>query len=440
MNAASSAISSTAATTSSTSTTISTSQYEVYMMRIRDVLLTQTASSSNNASTTSSKSIGNIMVDNQIIASNNVLKTLYSLIMLVIDEIDRTPDAVLLANTNLVIIDDVINGKSSSYTNSSNTITLSKSFQALLSKLYLHVLLKAPGYVVRNVIGNLLNIASAGKGSSSSKECAASIIGAIISTGTRVIDCGSMINEIIQCFIKIIKGSDVVLRHVCFDSIASMIAAAGSRISDTYVDIVKIAAKYVTDKSFEVRTSIAHTVAAIALHHKQQQPSTNSSSASSSATMLSTDALLVVAIKGLEDDVLHVQELYAAAISSIFYRQICADSDAKLEAKASNNRGSNNSSGSSSGVISNVSSNSSKSNSGSGDSTAKKSAALSMSKVLAQKLTSVTGGGVKKIVDDYSFRSVVEHIVKQISATITNKSSSSGSSGSISSRKRGRSR
>lgn len=299
-----------------------------------------------------------------------VTKTLYTLLNTLLEESKDTPETIVLSNPNLTILEDVVIGKG---------IQLhGKSMQQMVVRVYTSILLKAPGYSVRNVMTSMLNILGNKSSLISSKECAITVIGSLMET--RSTDCGSMLTDIVQCLHRIIKGSttlttsvDTTQRIYALKALISLINGAGSKISDCHLDMIKHAAKYVNDKCSDVRLYVALIIVDIA---KQ------------SNAAVSTEILLTLALKGIEDDVAIVQDSFSLAVASIFYEQIKSHSNSLELARAGNARGS---------VTS-------------GDDKKKKQAPR-MSMVKLKELTSISQ---KKIIEDYDVRTVISHIIKQI--------------------------
>jgi hypothetical protein len=327
------------------------SNYEITIVKIQDFLSTVEKSTAKSTDTV-------------------VTKTLYTLLNTILEESKDTPETIVLSNANLTILEDVVIGKG---------IQLhGKSMQQMIVRVYTSILLNAPGYSVRNVMSSMLNILGNKSSLISSKECAIAVIGSLMET--RSTDCGSMLTDIVQCLHRIIKGStslttsvDTTQRIYALKALISLINGAGSRISDCHLEMIKYAAKYVNDKSSDVRLNVALLVVDIA---KQ------------SNAAVSTDILLTLALKGIEDDVAIVQNSFALAVASIFYEQITSHSNSLELARAGNARGS-------------VASEDDK----------KKKQAPRMSIVKLKELTSISQ---KKLIEDYDVRSVISHIINQI--------------------------
>jgi hypothetical protein len=214
-----------------------------------------------------------------------VTKTLFIALGDVLEAANVSEVSVLIANTTLSVLEEVYNGK----------IVLSRCLQTIIVSIYSCIIAKAPGYAVRNIAVACLALCGNKSTPTHSKECALSICGAVLAT--RSFDCGSMISDSILTMAKLIKASDIQLRLAAIKLLITLVAGAGVRIGDCHPDIIKLITKYVTDKSTEVRLNVALLITAIAKN-------------SSGCISVTTEVLLSVIGKGLEDEVATVQDAF----------------------------------------------------------------------------------------------------------------------------------
>ena len=155
-------------------------------------------------------------------------KTMFLALGNVLEECKECPIAVLIANVNLSVLEEACSGK----------VVLSCALQTQITSIYSSIILKAPGYTVRNIAVNYLALCSAKSASVSCKVCALSVCALIL--GSRSFDCGSMISETIVSMAKIVKGSDVSLRLGALRVLIAVVNDAGTRIGDCHPDILKV--------------------------------------------------------------------------------------------------------------------------------------------------------------------------------------------------------
>lgn len=193
---------------------------------------------------------------------------------------------------------------------------------------------------------------------------------------TRSHDCGSMITDMIQNLAKLIKNGDMTQRIAGLHSLQLIVLGAGTKIGDCHNDIVKIAGKYISDKSIEVKILIANVIEVVSIN-------------SNGCTTVSAEVLLAPAAKGLEDDVAIVQDVFANTFATIFYQQIRTHAEGLQQAKIGLARGETGEAGKI-----NIS---------------PKKTTISKLKELSASVTSTKRG-----VDEQDFRSIIQHFNKNI--------------------------
>ena len=272
--------------------------------------------------------------------------------------------AVLVANANLAALEDVVCGK---------TVLLSRCLQTLLVSIYSCIVAKAPGYAVRNIASTYLALSASKAAPTCSRECSVHVLGLIFAT--RAFDCGSLITDAAAGLTKLAKGSDVRLRVAALKALFSMVSGAGTRMGDCHAELVKLAGKCASDRSVEVRLTTAALVAAVA-------------KASAGCTTVPSEALLGAVGKGVEDDVAAVQDAFCRAVAAVHAEQIRAQLDAEEQAKIGLARG--------------VS--------------AQTEQLPKPKRRLISKIASAMKHAIeeKKPVEDYKFRSVVAHLLRNI--------------------------
>ena len=303
------------------------------------------------------------------IASRN----LYVALSTVFETAKEAPQAELVANSNLNALEEIFSGK---------YVLLNRGMQTLVVSIYSLVLDSTPGYAVRNVVGNLLAFCSNKTISQGSRECAAGVIGAVMEK--RSFDCGSMINDVVACMIKFVKGSDTNLKLSGLLSLVRLVIGAGTKIGDCHAELVKVTGKLMNDKSADIRYTVARILTEIARN-------------SSGCSTVPVDILLAPITKGLEDDVPNVQEASAIAYAALCNEQIESYLEEQEQAKIGQARGG--ASESDSDTARSFSS----------------SASSRMSQTIGSlaKLKDMTSSQ-RKIVEERDFRSVVKSIIRQI--------------------------
>ena len=350
--------------------------YEAVLVRIRDVLHQIKAAS-----------------DNTLIMA----RTVYVLLNTAVDEVSNASESVLVANVNIAILEEVILGK--------GLIAWNKAIQSVLVILYSKIFEKAPGYAVRNIVTNLMSIATGTmKGVTvlpSSKECSILILNTVVDFPNRFNDIFSMYTNIVQGFTKLIKSSsETYIKVAVLTTWAKLIDAAGAKMIDLVPDIIKVSSKYLSDKAYETRVAVATIFTAIAT----STISFNDPNAvgSTATPLVSIDSLLTLILKGLDDDVTMVQEAYAAALASLLSKQSLEHLESIKEAKLDMARGTKEDP-----------------NPSNSDKSQKKSSfsTMSMRQSLAQKLQSSVSAVVssnKFAIENYDVHTVIGYIIKQI--------------------------
>eukprot|EP01041_Mallomonas_annulata_P001008 gene1008-1979_t len=300
-------------------------------------------------------------------------RSLYVALSKVLEAAKHAPQAELVANNNLNALEDIFSGK---------YIVLSKGMQTLLISIYGIVLATTPGYAVRNVVNNLMTICGNKSAISGARECASTIIGEVMLK--RPMDCGSMVNDIITCMIKLVKGSDHGVRITSLNCLINLTIGSGTRIADCHGELTKLATKLISDRAADIRHGVCRLITEITKY-------------SSGCTSISIDLLLVPVIKGLEDEVAAIQESSAMAVAIIFNEQIDSYIEEQEQLKIGHARG---------GASSESENEQSKSR-----------FSRSGSSSLA-KLKDMTSVMPKKLIEEYDFKTVIKFLIKQIIKTI----------------------
>ena len=193
----------------------------------------------------------------------------------------------------------------------------------------------------------------------------------------RFSDCGSLVSDVCSTLTKLCKSStDIRLRENIFICLVAIIQGGGSKVQDLYADIVRLASKYVSDKSPDVRGAVANVL-------------------KSMVGGVPAEQLLVLTTKGLEDENGCVQSAFAETVAAIFTDQINSYVQSQEQAKVGIARGTT------------------------GDSDTPGQATLNKSKSLGSSRLSITklrefSIQQKKVLETYEFKSVVGHILKQV--------------------------
>lgn len=297
-------------------------------------------------------------------------RSLYVSLSKILDTAKDAQPAELVANTNLNALEEVFSGR---------YVSLSKGVQTLVISIYSLILATTPGYAVRNVVNNLLLLCANKNITSGARECAAGVIGSVMLK--RALDCGSMINDIITNMSKLVKGSDHGLRIVSLQSLTMVVLGAGPKIGDCHPELIKLATKVITDRSADIRHAACQVVTEVA-------------KASSGCTSVPMDLLLAAVVKGLEDEVVAVQEASANVVAIIYNEQIEAYLEEQEQAKIGQARGGASESDS--------------------DPSPRSSARATQSKGSLARLKEMASSSRTKVIEDYDFKSVVKHIISLI--------------------------
>jgi hypothetical protein len=266
---------------------------------------------------------------------------------------------------------------------SNRNVVISKALQTVINTVYVDILSATPGYAVRNVVTSLLAIFSHKSLPVSSKECALLVAGNVMEK--RSFDLGNLMTDVVVGMTKLLKGSEVVMKTASVTALKNLCTGGGTLIADTHADMLRTVAKLVGDKSVEVRCGVALLVAAIA-------------SNSSGCTSVPADALLAVALKGMEDEVPVVQEDFAYAAACIYNEMIRAYTADQEKAKVGIARG-----GASDGDKTE------------GKDGGRRGSLLKLKELSAMKdMHAMLSAGLgKKASEELDFRSVVKSILKQ---------------------------
>eukprot|EP01038_Epipyxis_sp_PR26KG_P007657 gene7657-10420_t len=278
-------------------------------------------------------------------------------------------EKLLIANENLLIFEDIINNKK---------INLNRLLIASIIQIFQELMKIIPGYAVRNILNSYLTLCNNYKTlSRPSQECVVLICGDILFTRSK--DCGNQINEMVQTCTKLIKVNDTILRISVLKSIEKVVVGCGCRIGDLHNEILKLVTKLNGDKSAEIRYLIAKIIIGITKN-------------SLGCTTLPVELLMNATIKGLEDGVALVQEIYAIGLGTIFIEQINTYSINQEQAKF----------GAARGVDSPNSINKQKSS--------VQSTRISMTSRMSMTRT--------KTVEEYDLKSVINRIIQQITKSL----------------------
>lgn len=318
-----------------------------------------------------------VTTKNDPIVLKSLRISLYDVCQAIDDSIDLNA---LVASNNLLVLEEVCNAKS---------FQLSKVAQSLLIKIYDKILSRAPGYAVRNVITSMIAILTSKITSNNSKECSVNIIGSVMLK--RSFDCGSLISDILNNLIKLLKSIDITLKIASFKALNSVIIGGEYGIQDIHSDIIKNITKFISDKNAEIRQICGVIIESIAKF-------------SSGCTSVSADLLLNLCNKCIDDDVAVVQDAFIRALAAIYIEQINAHSEAQEKVKIGLARGSN--------------------ADGQANSPIKKQS--SITRISISKLASVVSSQ-KKVIEEYTFRTVISNLRKQVIKPTPTSSSSTSS-------------
>ena len=252
-----------------------------------------------------------------------------------------------------------------------------QSFSSLLCSVYGGFSRKCPGFVVRTILTAMISITSSKITPQNfyNKECAVLVIGILMKE--RFSDCGSLVTDCVAAITKLCKSSiDVKLRETIFKCLVEIIQGGGSKTQDLYAEIVRLASKYVTDKSPDVRGAAATVL-------------------KSMVGGVPAEQLLALTARGLEDENGCVQSAYAETVAAIFTDQINSYMQSQEQAKVGIARGT------------------AADTDTSGKGTLNKSKSLGSSRLSITKLRDFSIQQ-KKVLETYEFKSVVGHLLKQV--------------------------
>lgn len=291
------------------------------------------------------------------------------------------------SNDNLSILEDICMGININ-------LTLNHSLQSMILTIYHDIIIKSPGYVVRNVLNSMITVCNHKICANIAKDTAIQVISSIMLY--KPSDCGNQINDVLQIIVKLMKLNDVKLRASSVKTLISILKGSQHKIEDLHSEILKHSLKYATDKVVEVRLLIAETLKYIALY---------SANGGKATTAITVEALLTPSLKGLEDEATVVQDMYCQVVATIFMEQIQQHIEALEQSKVGAARGSGNSS---------------TEPGGGGDSPMKVSTAIrgAISKRISLSSLTISLSSKKGIVDIWDFKSVIVYLHKQILGTM----------------------
>ena len=203
----------------------------------------------------------------------------------------------IISTINLQLLEDLFMSK---------TVLFIKSFQNVLISIYSRIIEISSGYIVRSILTSMIVSCNGKVTNILSKDCAVIIIGIIMES--KFSDCGSQVNEAVQCLAKLCKGVyEGFVRASVFRSLSSVVIGGGVKIPDLHSEIIKLLTKFCTDKSPEVRYAIAVLIKSVVKN---------------SSSSIPTESLLIPSIKGVEDEIATVQDAFSASLATIFIEQI----------------------------------------------------------------------------------------------------------------------
>lgn len=253
----------------------------------------------------------------------------------------------------------------------SKKINFNANYSSLILAIIREVLHRIPGFVVRTLVTTAINLCNSKTVAAIPRENALGLMAMLIEH--RITDCASQSMDVFQTASKLQKASEVANRIQVVSVYHAVIVAGGGKLSDMYVEVMKALQRSVTDKHEAVRELTLRTVKVLAEY-------------SDSFAIVPADALLLLSVKYLEDEIAIVQNAAALAVAAIYELQVRAFVDKQEQAKIGAARGSD---------------------------TAKAKPAPAVSRMSLAKLTST-----RKVVEEqHDFRTVVDIIIRQIHRT-----------------------
>jgi hypothetical protein len=207
---------------------------------------------------------------------------------------DHIPIAQIVATATLSMLNDLLTSKH---------ILLTYALQTVIIYIYKSIFQRTtPGYIIRNILQNLITICNNRIKTVGSREIALQLLGTVFEN--RFNDCNSLTNEIFTILLKYTKSHEFWIRNIAINAMIAMVQGCGSLLIESYTEISKVSAKYVNDKSPEVRISICKLIKAVCMN-------------SSLCPVNFIEIFIPILMKGLEDEVPTVQDQFARVLSYV---------------------------------------------------------------------------------------------------------------------------
>jgi hypothetical protein len=207
---------------------------------------------------------------------------------------------------------------------------------SLLSMIYLRALELAPSYLLRSTVGGLLSITTS-KLSSIARECAVYVVGKISVVhgcnlgNVGVTDCITSLAKVIKSYDLSVRNlpADLAMRCTTYKSLASIVKYTSASAAPLHADLVKLAAKYITDKAPDVRKATALLIENIA-------------EASGGMKSVSFESILTITQKGFLDEENDVVLAFSKAAGKCLAVQVAAYKEEEESIRADLARGGSN--------------------------------------------------------------------------------------------------
>lgn len=209
----------------------------------------------------------------------------------------------------------------------SKKVAFSVNVASMLAAVLKEGLHKIPGFVVRSLVTAAANCCNNKTSTPLARENALTFMTILIRD--RISDCASQSMDVFQIASKLIKATEVGVRIQSVKTLQAIVLAGGGKLSDMYVEVMKVIQRAVLDKAETVRDLCIHTVRYLAEY-------------SDGFSIVGADVLLSILVKPLEDESATVQASAAMAAATVYELQIRAFVDKQEQAKIGAARGSDN--------------------------------------------------------------------------------------------------
>jgi hypothetical protein len=208
--------------------------------------------------------------------------------------LDSKYDAVIARDDSLSILEDVCIGKK---------VILTRNYQGVINGIYGIIIKNAAGYVIRNILLSMINVLNHKLSTPFGKECVIEIINQILMT--RINDCASQVSEVFLHLNKLVRANESIVRIASIKCLISIVRAEDGKMSDLFIEIVKIIPKTIVDKVVDVRRYTAELAEYLCIF-------------SDGFTLFPSDLIQPYLQKAMEDENAGVQEAVIKSLATIY--------------------------------------------------------------------------------------------------------------------------